>query len=106
MITFVVCTQVNQLFDDYICRDTIDLFRNEFLGVVREVKPDPRSVCHMLVSECYKDWNIFERFNWSTPVLPPKIVDNDYVFPTSDVPTLKVTKIPRRESSGLFRFCT
>ena len=100
------CIQVTQLFDDYICRDTIDLFRNEFLGVVREVKPDPRSVCHMLVSECYKDWNIFERFNWSSPILPPKIVNNDYIFPKSDVPTLKVFRMNNRESTLAFRFYT
>ena len=79
-----------KIFDDYICKGTIDVFRKEFLGIVRSVKPDPRSVCHMIVSECYPEWDIFDRFNWTTISLPPKIINNDFTFPTEKVPTLKV----------------
>ena len=47
----------------------------------------------MIVNECYPEWNIFDKFNWTKIELPPKTVPTQLEFPTDPVPTLKVLHI-------------
>lgn len=82
------------IFDDYICTGTIDSFKSEFVEIIRNYRPDARSICHMGVNECFPDYDIFKVYQWKNITFPQQINDNSYRFPTDkNRKTLKVLHI-------------